>query len=67
MVDGVRFARSAPELFRLRIGLFRACAGAAAALVAAAELPQDVSAASPTAERQTWLAVMETDKTLSSF
>jgi pimeloyl-ACP methyl ester carboxylesterase len=44
MVDAVRFVLSDPELSRLPIGLFGASTGAAAALVAAAKLPQDVSA-----------------------
>jgi pimeloyl-ACP methyl ester carboxylesterase len=44
MVDAVRFARSDTELSRLRIGLFGASTGAAAALVAAAQLPQEVAA-----------------------
>jgi pimeloyl-ACP methyl ester carboxylesterase len=44
MVDAVRFARSDTELSSLRIGLFGASTGAAAALVAAAQLPQEVAA-----------------------
>jgi dienelactone hydrolase len=44
MVEAVRFARSDAELAGLRIGLFGASTGAAAALVAAAQLPQDVDA-----------------------
>lgn len=44
MVEAVRFARTDAELSALRIGLFGASTGAAAALVAAAQLPQDVTA-----------------------
>jgi dienelactone hydrolase len=44
MVEAVRFARSDAELSSLRIGLFGASTGAAAALVAAARLPQEVAA-----------------------
>ena len=44
MVEAVRFARSDTELLSLRIGLFGASTGAAAALVAAAQLPQEVAA-----------------------
>jgi putative phosphoribosyl transferase len=44
LVDAVRFARSDTELSNLRIGLFGASTGAAAALVAAAQLPQEVAA-----------------------
>jgi dienelactone hydrolase len=44
MVEAVRFARSDTELSSLRIGLFGASTGAAAALVAAAQLPQEVAA-----------------------
>lgn len=44
MVETVRFARSDAELMSLRIGLFGASTGAAAALVAAAQLPQEVAA-----------------------
>jgi dienelactone hydrolase len=44
MVEAVRFARSDPELCSLPIGLFGASTGAAAALVAAAQLPQEVAA-----------------------
>jgi dienelactone hydrolase len=44
MVEAVRFARSEPALARLPIGLFGASTGAAAALVAAARLPQGVAA-----------------------
>ncbi|MFZ1104879.1 MAG: dienelactone hydrolase family protein [Hyphomicrobiaceae bacterium] len=44
MVEAVRFARSDPELSSLPIGLFGASTGAAAALVAAAQLPQEVAA-----------------------
>ena len=44
MVEAVRFARSDAELSGLRIGLFGASTGAAAALVAAAQLPQEVAA-----------------------
>lgn len=44
MVEAVRFARADTELCGLRIGLFGASTGAAAALVAAAQLPQEVAA-----------------------
>jgi dienelactone hydrolase len=44
MVEAVRFARSDTELSSLRIGLFGASTGAAAALVAAAQLPQEIAA-----------------------
>jgi dienelactone hydrolase len=44
MVEAVRFARSDAELSSLRIGLFGASTGAAAALVAAAQLPQEIAA-----------------------
>jgi dienelactone hydrolase len=44
MVEAVRFARSDTELSGLRIGLFGASTGAAAALVAAAQLPQEIAA-----------------------
>jgi dienelactone hydrolase len=44
MVEAVRFARAEPALSQLPIGLFGSSTGAAAALVAAAELPQDISA-----------------------
>jgi putative phosphoribosyl transferase len=44
LVDAVRLARSHTELSNLRIGLFGASTGAAAALVAAAQLPQEVAA-----------------------
>jgi pimeloyl-ACP methyl ester carboxylesterase len=44
MVEAVRFARSDAELSSLPIGLFGASTGAAAALVAAAQLPRDVAA-----------------------
>ena len=44
MVEAVRFAGSDTELSSLRIGLFGASTGAAAALVAAAQLPQEVAA-----------------------
>jgi pimeloyl-ACP methyl ester carboxylesterase len=44
MVEAVRFARGDTELSSLRIGLFGASTGAAAALVAAARLPQEVAA-----------------------
>jgi dienelactone hydrolase len=44
MVEAVRFACSDTELSSLRIGLFGASTGAAAALVAAAQLPQEVAA-----------------------
>jgi pimeloyl-ACP methyl ester carboxylesterase len=44
MVEAVRFARSDAELSSLRIGLFGASTGAAAALVAAAQLPQELTA-----------------------
>ena len=43
MVEAVRFARSDTELSSLRIGLFGASTGAAAALVAAAQLPQEIA------------------------
>jgi dienelactone hydrolase len=42
MAEAVRFAQS--ELASLRVGLFGASTGAAAALVAAAELPQAIAA-----------------------
>jgi dienelactone hydrolase len=44
MVEAVRFARADAELSSLRIGLFGASTGAAAALVAAAQLPQEIAA-----------------------
>jgi pimeloyl-ACP methyl ester carboxylesterase len=44
MVEAVRFARSDTELSSLPIGLFGASTGAAAALVAAARLPQAIAA-----------------------
>jgi putative phosphoribosyl transferase len=44
MIEAVRFARSDTKLSSLRIGLFGASTGAAAALVAAAQLPQEVAA-----------------------
>jgi pimeloyl-ACP methyl ester carboxylesterase len=44
MVEAVRFARSDTELSGLPIGLFGASTGAAAALVAAAQLPQAIAA-----------------------
>jgi dienelactone hydrolase len=44
MVEAVRFARADTELSSLRIGLFGASTGAAAALVAAAQLPQEIAA-----------------------
>jgi dienelactone hydrolase len=44
IVEAVRFARSDTELSSLRIGLFGASTGAAAALVAAAQLPQEIAA-----------------------
>jgi pimeloyl-ACP methyl ester carboxylesterase len=44
MVEAVRFARADTELSSLPIGLFGASTGAAAALVAAAQLPQEISA-----------------------
>jgi dienelactone hydrolase len=44
MVEAMRFARSDAELASFRIGLFGASTGAAAALVAAAQLPQEVAA-----------------------
>jgi pimeloyl-ACP methyl ester carboxylesterase len=44
MVEAVRFARSDAELSNLPIGLFGASTGAAAALVAAAQLPQEIAA-----------------------
>jgi dienelactone hydrolase len=44
MVEAVRFARSDAELSSLPIGLFGASTGAAAALVAAAQVPQEVAA-----------------------
>jgi len=44
MIEAVRFARSDTELSNLRIGLFGASTGAAAALVAAARLPNEVAA-----------------------
>jgi dienelactone hydrolase len=44
MVEAVRFARSDAELSSLPIGLFGASTGAAAALVAAAQLPLEIAA-----------------------
>jgi pimeloyl-ACP methyl ester carboxylesterase len=44
MVEAVRFACSDPELSSFRIGLFGSSTGAAAALVAAAQLPQQIAA-----------------------
>jgi dienelactone hydrolase len=44
MVEAVRFARADAELSSLPIGLFGASTGAAAALVAAAQLPQEIAA-----------------------
>jgi dienelactone hydrolase len=44
MVEAVRFARSDTELSNLRVGLFGASTGAAAALVAAAQLPKEITA-----------------------
>ena len=44
MVEAVRFVQSDTKLSSLRIGLFGASTGAAAALVAAAQLPQEVAA-----------------------
>jgi pimeloyl-ACP methyl ester carboxylesterase len=44
VVDAVRFARSDPVLSRLPIALFGASTGAAAALVAAARLPEEIAA-----------------------
>jgi putative phosphoribosyl transferase len=44
MIEVVSFARSDTKLSSLRIGLFGASTGAAAALVAAAQLPQEVAA-----------------------
>ena len=44
MVEAVRFARSDTELASLLISLFGASTGAAAALVAAAQLPQAIAA-----------------------
>jgi dienelactone hydrolase len=44
MVEAVRFARSDAEVSCLSIGLFGASTGAAAALVAAARLPNEVAA-----------------------
>jgi pimeloyl-ACP methyl ester carboxylesterase len=44
MVEAMRFARADTELSSLPIGLFGASTGAAAALVAAAQLPQEISA-----------------------
>jgi putative phosphoribosyl transferase len=44
MIEAVRFVRSDVEVSRLCIGLFGASTGAAAALVAAARLPQEVAA-----------------------
>jgi pimeloyl-ACP methyl ester carboxylesterase len=44
MVEAVRFARSDAQLSSLRIGLFGASTGAAAALVAAAQLPREITA-----------------------
>ena len=44
MVEAVRFVRSDAQLSSLRVGLFGASTGAAAALVAAAQLPQEIAA-----------------------
>jgi dienelactone hydrolase len=44
MIEAVHFACSDTKLSSLRIGLFGASTGAAAALVAAAQLPQEVAA-----------------------
>ena len=44
MVEAVRLARSDTELSGLRIGLFGASTGAAAALVTAAQVPQEIAA-----------------------
>jgi dienelactone hydrolase len=44
MIEAVHFARSDTELSSLPIGLFGASTGAAAALIAAAQLPQEVAA-----------------------
>jgi putative phosphoribosyl transferase len=44
MVEAVRFAHSDTELSSLRVGLFGASTGAAAALVAAAQLPKEIAA-----------------------
>lgn len=44
LVHAVRWARARPALFGLPVGLFGASTGAAAALVAAAELGEDVQA-----------------------
>jgi hypothetical protein len=57
MVDAIRFARSDPELSRFPIGLFGASTGAAAALIASAEMLQDVPLWSPAAGGQTWQVV----------
>ena len=44
LVGATRWATKQPELKNLKIGYFGASTGAAAALVAAAELPEDISA-----------------------
>lgn len=44
LLQAMEWSRGTPELAGLRIGLFGASTGAAAALVAAADRPQDVSA-----------------------
>ena len=44
MIEAVRWARGEAELSARRIGLFGASTGAAAALVAAAQAPEDVAA-----------------------
>jgi predicted phosphoribosyltransferase len=43
-LNGSRYARADSELSSLPIGLFGASTGAAAALVAAAQLPQEIAA-----------------------
>jgi putative phosphoribosyl transferase len=44
LVDATLFVRSLPEIVRIRVGYFGASTGAAAALVAAARIPEDVDA-----------------------
>jgi dienelactone hydrolase len=44
MMEAVHFARSDPELLQLSIGLFGASTGAAAALLAAARIPDKITA-----------------------
>ncbi len=44
LVDATIFARSLPEIVRIRVGYFGASTGAAAALVAAGRIPEDVDA-----------------------